>query len=112
MIDNDPETTEDYLDQSEQVAERLKAELTFLFGRETVDLAGQIDIADLNLHGEMIDSISAGVKQLKQLKHDPRAQVDFVNGMEQGARLLLCMWIMDMDLLEKIQDRSWLGRVS
>ena len=84
--------------------ERLKQGLALLFGRETVELAGRIDIADLNLNDQMIDSISAGVRKLKELKRDPQAQAGFVNGMEQGARLLLCMWIMDMDLLGKIQD--------
>lgn len=109
VTDTDPETLDDDLARSVQEEERLKAELTVLFGGETVALACQIDIADLNLNEEMTRCIAAGIKQLKQLKHDPQAQVDLVSGMEQGARLLLCMWIMDMDLLEKIQNRSWLG---
>ena len=112
MVENTPVIAEDDLEQSVKEGERLKAELAFLFGRETVELACQIDIADLNLNQKMTDSIAAGIKQLKHLKHDPQAQVDLINGMEQGARLLLCMWVMDMDLLDKIQDRSWLGDVS
>lgn len=99
----------DGLAQPEEEDERLKDELAFLFSRETVDLACQIDIADINLNEKMTDSISAGVKKLKQLKHDPQAQAEFTSKMEQGARLLLCMWIMDMDLLGKIQDRPYLS---
>jgi len=95
--------------QSVKEEERLKAELAFLFGKETVDLASQIDIADLNLNEKMTDSISSGVKKLKDLRHDPQAQADYINQMEHGARLLLCMWIMDMDLLGKIQGRPYLS---
>ena len=104
--------SEDDLEHSVKEDERLKAELTVLFGRETVELACQIDSADLNLNEKMTATIAAGIKQLKHLKHDRQAQVDLVNGMEPGARLLLCMWVMDMDLLEKIQDRSWLDTVN
>ena len=88
--------------------EKTWAELAYLFGTETVSLAYQIDIADVNLNEKMIDSISAGVRRLKELKHDPGAQLGFVRGLEQGTRLLLCMWIMDMDLLGKIQEGSYL----
>ena len=95
--------------QSMTEDERLKDELALLFGRETVETACQIDIADLNLNEKMTAVISAGVKNLKQLKRDPQAQLAFVNDMEQGARLLLCMWIMDMDLLDKIQDGPYTG---
>lgn len=96
-------------DQAVQEDERLKNELAFLFGQETVELAGQLDIANLNLTDKMIDSIAAGVRKLKELRDDPVAQISLVNGMDEGARLLLCMWIMDMDLLDKIQNGSYIG---
>lgn len=85
----------------------LKKELAFLFGSETVGLTSQIDIVDLNLNEKMIDCITAGVRRLKELKADPDAQRNFVNRLEPGAQLLLCMWIMDMELLDKIQDQSY-----
>lgn len=106
-----PDTTAEFVNDLEQAIsenERTRTELAFLFGAETVNLAGQIDIADLNLNEKMIDSISAGLRRLKELKHDPEAQLAFVRNLEQGARLLLCMWILDMDLLEKIREGSYL----
>ncbi len=94
--------------QSIEDYERMNKELSFLFGKETVDQARQIDIVDLNLNDEMIGSITAGIRQLKKLKDNPNAQIKLVNEMEPGTCLVLCMWIMDMGLLEKIQYRSYL----
>ena len=83
--------------------ESLARELSFLFGGDIVEQARMIDIADLNLTDEMTTSIGEGIRQLKQLKHDPEAQRQWVSEQAPGVRLLLCLWIMDMDLLEKIQ---------
>lgn len=94
--------------QSGEDRERTREELALLFGRETVEQAGQLDIADLNLDDEIVACIADGIRALKELRRDPDAQVNFVNGLKPGARLLLCMWIMDMELLEKIQARSYL----
>jgi hypothetical protein len=85
----------------------LARELSFLFGADIVEQARLIDIADLNLTDEMTAGIGAGVQQLKQLKHDPEAQRQWVSEQAPGLRLLLCLWIMDMDLLDKIQTRSY-----
>lgn len=85
-----------------------KLELSFLFGKETVELAAQIDSADLNLEDDIIKSIADGVARLKKLKGDTKAQLEFITGLQQGSRLLLCLWILDMDLLKKIQNRSYL----
>ena len=98
----------DELIQSMEDYERSNEELAFLFGRETVEQAGQLDIADLNLNEEIVACIAGGIRTLKELQHNPRAQVNFVNGLEPGARLLLCLWVMDMGLLEKIRKRSYL----
>ena len=97
----------DDLIQSLAENEHLNEELAFLFGKETVDQARQIDIVDLNMNKEMMDSISTGVRKLKELKHNPNAQINLVNELQPGARLVLCMWILDMGLLEKIQTRPY-----
>ena len=107
----DPDTIEEFetdLVESIEASERLKLELSFLFGNEIVEQAMQIDIADLNLNKDIIDCISTGVRQLKTLKDNPNSQLDLVNTMEPGARIVLCLWIMDMGLLDKIQNRSYL----
>lgn len=83
-------------------------ELSFLFGEEIIEQARLIDIADLNLHDDMTARIGEGMRQLKELKHDPEAQRHWVSEQSPGLRLLLCLWIMDMGLLDKIQERSYL----
>lgn len=94
--------------QSTEDHERAQDELAFLFGKETVEQAVQLDIADLRLSDEIVACIADGIRTLKQLRDKPAAQVDFVNSLQPGARLLLCLWVMDMGLLEKIQRRSYL----
>ena len=96
----------DDLDQSREDYERVREELAVLFGQETVEQAGQLDIADLRLNDKIVASISNGIRTLKELQHNSSAQVSFVNSLEPGARLLLCMWIMDTGLLTKIRQRS------
>lgn len=80
--------------------------LSRLFGEDTVEQARQLDVAHLNLSDKMIATISDGVRQLKALRTDPDAQHRLISGMEPGARLLLCMWIMDMGLLQKISGQQ------
>lgn len=101
----------EYTDDLEQVIARdesLARELSYLFGEEIVGQARLLDIADLNMTDEMTTGIGEGVQQLKRLKHDPEAQRKWVLEQDQGMCLLLCLWIMDMGLLEKIQVRSYL----
>lgn len=87
--------------------ESMLRELSFLFGHDIVEQAHMIDIADLNLTDEMTTSIGEGIRQLKQLQHDPEAQQQWISKQAPGLRLLLCLWIMDMNLLDKIQTRSY-----
>ena len=84
----------------------LAKELSLLFGQEIVQQARLVDIADLNLSDEMTREIGEGVRQLKQLIHHPDAQRQWINKQSPGLQLLLCLWIMDMDLLGKIRVSS------
>ena len=86
----------------------LGRELSFLFGEDIVEQTRLIDSADLNLSDKLTREIGAGVRQLKQLKHDPEAQRQWLSEQTPALRLLLCLWIMDMDILDKIQTRSYL----
>lgn len=76
--------------------------LVELFGDDIVEQAQLIDATDLNLDDRMTSSISAGVTGLKQLRGDPAAQRQFIATMQPGERVLLCMWILEMELLAKI----------
>ncbi len=105
-----PEDSGPDLSESIEVSRRQNEELSFLFGEETVEQANQVDIVDLNLNKDITDTISKGVNQLKTLKNNPDAQLKLIKEMTPGARIVLCMWIMEMGLLDKIQVRSYLGK--
>lgn len=94
------------LEQDIAADKNLVQELVFLFGEEIVEQARLIDIADLNITDEMTARIGEGVRQLKELKEDPGAQRQWISKQEPGLHLLLCLWIMDMDLLGKITARG------
>ena len=81
---------------------RIHSGLVSLFGKDIVEQAGLIDIADLNVSDEIASSISNGVIQLKKHKGKTEAQRAMIEKMPQGEKLVLCMWIMDMDLLDKL----------
>ena len=57
---------DDNLDQTIRELQHTKAELSFLFGEDTVELASQIDIADLNLQDHIIKTIAEGLGELKK----------------------------------------------
>ena len=86
--------------------ESLAQELSFLFGGDIVEQASLIDIADLNFTDVMTASVGEGIRQLKRLKHDPEAQRQWLSEQASGLRLLLCLWIMDTDILDQIQTRT------
>ena len=100
------EATEEF-DDSVERRQRQTRELTWLFGEEIFEQADQVDIADINMTQEITDAIGRGVKKLKELINDPSAQRTFITSLEPGAQILLCLWIMDMDLLDKIQSHPY-----
>jgi hypothetical protein len=87
---------------------RIQQELSYLFGEDIVSQARLIDVVDLNLNDKMTRCISKGVTELKKMKDQSSSQKEFIGRMSAGERLVLCMWIMEMDLLEKMQSRSYL----
>jgi len=84
---------------------RVSNGLANLFGKEIVEQAELIDIADINISDQMTSCISDGVVQLKKQKGKTEAQRSLIERLSQGEKLVLCMWIMEMDLLDKIQVR-------
>lgn len=86
---------------------RVERELSFLFGEDVARQASLIDAADLKLNDVMTQFISNGVTQLKRMKDAPELQKKFVEGMAPGECLVLCMWIIEMGLLNKIQGKSY-----
>lgn len=84
-------------------------EMSFLFGEDIVEQSRILDIAQLNLSDEMTAVIGKGINKLKELKNNPEAQRQWVHDQPLGSQLLLCLWIIDMGLLHKIQSRSYLS---
>ncbi len=86
-------------------AEKMKVHqhLAVLFGEDIVEQAELIDIADLNISDKMTGCISDGVVQLKKLKGKVESQRGLIDALSKGEKLVLCMWILEMDLLDKIQ---------
>ena len=76
-----------------------------IFGDGVVEQAGYLDVADLNISDDMARDIAEGIQQLKKKRHDPAAQQDWIRQQPPGLLVVLCLWIMDMDLLEKIRDK-------
>ncbi len=99
---SDSEYQDDQLDEVAE-SESMARELALLFGEEIVEQARLIDIGVLNITDEMTAAIGEGIRHLKQLKNHPEAQKQWIEKQETGLRLLLCLWIMDMGLLEKIR---------
>jgi 3-oxoacyl-(acyl-carrier-protein) synthase len=97
MTDAENELTQDIAKDELQASQ-----LALLFGRDIVEQARLVDIADLNMTDQMAAEIGAGIKQLKQLRESPEQQRQWLEKQESGLQLLLCLWVMDMGLLEKI----------
>jgi hypothetical protein len=97
------ETEQAESDPLEVEKNRAQQQLTYLFGKDIVDQAELIDIADLNISDKITQCISDGVIQLKKLKGKKDSQRTLVKKMSSGEKLVLCLWIMDMGLLDKLQ---------
>lgn len=76
--------------------------LTKLFGAEIVEQAKLIDVVDLNLDDKMTACITAGVTGLKQRRGDSAGLRRYVESLQPGEQLLLCMWIREMELTDKL----------
>lgn len=77
-----------------------------LFGAEIVEQAQLVDVVDLNLDDRMTACITAGLTRLKQNRDNTGTQQAIVAAMEPGEKLLLCMWVMEMGLLDKLQSHT------
>ena len=93
----------------ERQQQQLHNELAFLFGEETVEQAEVIDVVDLQLNQDMTQCISRGVTRLKQLKDMPDAQQKYIRELNPAEQLLVCMWVLEMNLLDKLRSHSYIS---
>lgn len=82
--------------------QRLDHELAALFGRGTVERAKATDPAHLPLSAELMEQVHDAADSLLELAGDTVAQRELVAGLSADARLVLCMWVHDMDLAVKL----------
>lgn len=82
--------------------QRIDNELAALFGRDLVEQAKQTDPADLLLSDSLMVEVYTAADELLARAGEPVAQRSVVRRLSEGTRLVLCMWIHDLDLAAKI----------
>jgi uncharacterized protein (DUF2342 family) len=85
---------------------RLDKELVCLFGRDTVQEAISTNPATLSISGALMDSVHAAADDLLAHVSDPGAQRRIVAGLPPTTRLVLCMWVQDLNLAADFHVRA------
>ena len=81
---------------------RRERELAALFGNDLVHRASVTDPAELDLSAELMDAVWDAADRLLRDAGNPPAQRAYVEGLSAAVRLVLCMWILDLDLAGKL----------
>jgi len=71
-----------------------------------VSQARLTDPAELDLSAALMEAVWDAADQLLRDAGNPYAQRAYVQGMPEAARLVLCMWVMDLELVRKLQERT------
>ena len=82
-----------------KTASRLERELTALFGGELFKRAKATDPADLDLSEELMDAVHDAADHLLDHADDPAMQRVLVMALPADVRLVLCMWLFDLELV-------------
>jgi hypothetical protein len=85
---------------------KMDAELAVLFGDVTVRIARMVDPVMLALSADLMDRVHDGADALLARSGRPDAQRRYVAGLPSDVRLILCMWMMDLDLAAKLTARA------
>lgn len=85
---------------------KMDAELVALFGDVTVKIGRMVDPAMLALSADLMDRVHDGADALLARSGRPDAQRRYVAGLPSDVRLILCMWMMDLDLAAKLTARA------
>ena len=78
-------------------ASSIERELAALFGCSVVEQAGATDPAGLTVSADFMDRVHDAADSLLS-RHGPQEQRAFVEGLEPDTRLVLCMFIQDLEL--------------
>ena len=77
-----------------------------LFGEVVCSVAAVTDAATLDLSSGLMDRVHDGADALLARSGRPDAQRRYVAGLPSDVRLILCMWMMDLDLAAKLTARA------
>jgi hypothetical protein len=77
-----------------------------LFGDVVCSVAGGADAATLDLSAGLMDRVHDGADTLLKLRRYPEEQLRYVSELPFDVRLVLCMWVMDCDLADKLAQRA------
>ena len=75
----------------------LHDELEALFGKHTVDKAGEVDPSKIDA-----PSVQAAVGALSRLRGQPEAQILFVRAMAEDLAVAVCRWLADKDFWKAV----------
>ena len=81
---------------------RKNRELVSLFGADMVSKAQATDVAGLSLSAELMDAVHDAADRLLTVAGRPEEQRRIVSELPSLTRLVLCMWIMDMELAARL----------
>lgn len=88
------------------MSELIQAELVSLFGRGMVDRAKATDVVDLELTASRVDAVHDATDALLQHPGKPKLQQATVAALDDMTTLMLCMWLMDTGLAERIYQHA------
>ena len=77
-----------------------------LFGEVVCSVAAVTDAAMLDLSSGLMDRVHDGTDALLAMRHHPDEQMRYVSELPFDVRLVLCMWLLDCDLADKLASRA------
>jgi hypothetical protein len=77
-----------------------------LFGDVVCSVASGTDAATLDLSAGLMDRVHDGADALLKMRQYPDEQMRYVSELPFDVRLVLCMWLMDCELADKLAQRA------
>jgi hypothetical protein len=87
---------------TEQGAQAIKR----LFGDVVCSVAAGTDAATLDLSAGLMDRVHDGADALLKMRRHPGEQIRYVSELPFDVRLVLCMWLLDCELADKLTCRA------
>lgn len=82
--------------------QRRERELAALFGEDCLAQARVTDPADLHLTADLMETVWDAADDLLRDAGNPEKQRATIAAIPEGTRLVLCMWVLDLELAGKL----------